>query len=65
MYPKYRIDKERGKFLVREFTGFDHSWAEYSAPTASFDTKKEAQIYIGDKLLTETKPTAPTEQKEG
>ena len=51
MYPKYRIDKEKDKFVVRKFTGFDHSWAEYSKPLASFDTEKEAQVYIGDKLL--------------
>lgn len=51
MYPEYRIDKEKNKFVVRKFTGFDHSWAEYSKPLEAFDTEKEAQAYIGDKLL--------------
>lgn len=54
MYPKYRIDKEKDKFVVRKFTGFDHSWAEYSKPLEVFDTEKEAQAYIGDKLLAPT-----------
>lgn len=51
LYSKYRIDKENKKFVVRKFTGFDHSWAEYSKPLEAFDTEKEAQAYIDNKLL--------------
>jgi hypothetical protein len=67
MYPKYRIDKEKGKFVVRKFTGFDHSWAEYSKPLEIFDTEKEAQVYIGDIILTAQPtqdPKHPTIQEQ-
>jgi hypothetical protein len=54
LYLKYRIDKENKKFVVRQFTGFDHHWAEYSEPIASFDTKKEAENYVQEILLAES-----------
>jgi len=43
--------------VVRKFTGFDHSWAEYSKPLEAFDTEKEAQAYIDNKLLALNQPT--------
>ena len=42
----YRAFKENGKYVVRKFTGFDHSWAEYSKPLATFDNESEANEYI-------------------
>lgn len=44
--PTYRIDKEKGKYVIRKFVRFDHSWAEYSPPIASYDTENEAKEAI-------------------
>ena len=45
-WPTYKVFKEKGKYVVRKFTGFDHSWAEYSKPLATFDKENEANEYI-------------------
>jgi len=45
-YPKYDVGKYKGKYVVRKFTGLDHSWAEYSKPIQSFETKQEAEQWV-------------------
>lgn len=44
--PTYRVDKEKGKYVVRKFVEFDHSWAIYSKPLDTFDTIHGAKEYI-------------------
>ena len=44
--PEYKIFKEKGKYIVRKFIGWDHSWAEYSKPLATFDTEAAAKEYL-------------------
>ena len=44
--PTYRIDKEKGKYAVRKFVEFDHSWAVYSKPLDTFDTIHGAKEYV-------------------
>ena len=44
--PTYRIDKEKGKYAVRKFVEFDHSFAVYSKPLDTFDTIHGAKEYI-------------------
>ena len=45
-WPTYMVSKEKRKYVVRKFTGFDHSWAEYGKPLEIFDNKSEANKYI-------------------
>lgn len=51
-YPKYQVGTWKGKHVVRKFIGFDHMWAEYSKPLASFDTEAEAQAFVKSKEIT-------------
>ena len=44
--PTYRVDEEKGKYVVRKFVEFDHSWAIYSKPLDTFDTIHGAKEYI-------------------
>ena len=44
--PTYRVYKEKGKYVVRKFVEFDHSWAIYSKPLDTFDTIHGAKEYI-------------------
>ena len=44
--PTYRVDKEKGKYAVRKFVEFDHSFAVYSKPLDTFDTIHGAKEYI-------------------
>ena len=46
-WPTYKVFKVKGKYAVHKFKGFDHSWAEYSKPLATFDTESDANEYIG------------------
>ena len=41
--PTYRVDKEKGKYVIRKFVRFDHSWAEYSPPIATYESEAEAE----------------------
>ena len=43
--PTYRIAREKGKYAVRKFVEFDHSWA-VSKPLDTFDTIHGAKEYI-------------------
>ena len=44
--PTYRIAREKGKYAVRKFVEFDHSWAVYSKPLDTFDTIHGAKEYV-------------------
>ena len=44
--PTYRVDKEKGKYVIRKFVRFDHSWAEYSPPIATYESEAEAEVAV-------------------